>query len=134
MRRLLSVVVLGVVVFLDNKTTTKTVPFLRAGNPVNYGRPRRLSSVEAIAATLFITGFPTEAEQLLERFRWGHCFLDLNREQLEKYAECEDADEVMAEHRAFAESAEGQPSASSAPVEPGEERKQGRGKKEKLPS
>ena len=95
------------------------MPFLRAANPLNYGRPRRLSSVEAIAATLYITGFSAEAQSLLERFRWGSTFLDLNREQLDKYAECEDSNEVMEAHEEFAANADSLPSRSQGPVEPG---------------
>ncbi|KYN09520.1 PREDICTED: ribosome biogenesis protein TSR3 homolog isoform X1 [Trachymyrmex cornetzi] len=73
----------------------RILPFLVAANPINYGKPYQLSCVEAIAATLIITGFPNEAELYLGKFSWGHSFLELNSELLEKYTLCTSSEEII---------------------------------------
>ncbi|MFB6113428.1 MAG: DUF367 family protein [Halodesulfurarchaeum sp.] len=73
----------------------RALPFLLAGNPVNYGRPYRLTTVEAFAGALIILGERTQAETILSKFRWGQTFLDLNEEPLERYANCTDSSEVV---------------------------------------
>ena len=73
----------------------RALPYLVAGNPVNFGRPMRLTTVEALAAALVIFGERERAEELLSKFRWGHTFLELNEEPLERYAGCENSSEVV---------------------------------------
>jgi len=72
------------------------LPFLLAANPVNYGRPFRLTTVEALAAGLYILGDPDRAAEVLSKFTWGETFLELNEEPLERYAACADSSEVVA--------------------------------------
>jgi pre-rRNA-processing protein TSR3 len=62
------------------------LPVLLAGNPINYGYPQKLSSVEALTAALFITNFTREAENLIKIFKWGHTFIQLNRRPLKDYS------------------------------------------------
>ena len=74
----------------------RALPFLVAANPVNYGRPFRLTTVEALAAGLVILGEREHAELILSKFRWGETFLDRNEEPLRRYADCADSSEVVA--------------------------------------
>jgi pre-rRNA-processing protein TSR3 len=64
----------------------RRLPILLAGNPTNYSIRGRLSTAEALAAALIITGFEREAERLLALFNWGNTFLSLNKEPLESYS------------------------------------------------
>ena len=73
----------------------RALPYLVAANPVNFGRPMRLTTVEAFAAALVILGERDRAERALSKFTWGETFLELNAEPLRRYADCEDSGEVV---------------------------------------
>ncbi len=77
------------------KGTSRCLPILIAGNPVNFGKATKLTTVEALAAALYIAGFKNEASGLLSIFVWGHTFLELNRSSLECYAAAHDSTEVV---------------------------------------
>jgi len=68
------------------KGESRRLPTLLAGNPTNYSIRGRLSTAEAIAAALIITGFEKEAQRILAIFSWGKTFLTLNKEPLETYS------------------------------------------------
>ncbi|KAJ3663963.1 hypothetical protein Zmor_008176 [Zophobas morio] len=81
----------------------RLLPFLVAANPINYGRPCQLSCVEAIAATMYITGYKKLAKQYLDKFSWGHSFLELNGGILDRYSNCSDSQSVVAEQNKYIE-------------------------------
>ncbi len=73
----------------------RALPFLVAANPVNFGKPFTLTSVEAIAATLHILGEAEQAKAVLAKFHWGLNFLALNAEPLAEYASAKNSAEVL---------------------------------------
>ncbi len=78
-----------------NQKTSRRLPPLLAGNAVNYAKVGMLTTAEAIAASLFIMGYDEQGHNILERFKWGHTFYDLNCNILSDYAKMSDGDDVM---------------------------------------
>ena len=67
----------------------RKLPPLLAGNPVNYSKLGKLTTVEAIAGAAFILGFDDLAMDLLSKFNWGHTFYELNQNLLQDYSKLE---------------------------------------------
>jgi pre-rRNA-processing protein TSR3 len=78
------------------KGTSRCLPILIAGNPVNFGKLTKLTTAEAIAAALYIAGFKMESKQILGIFTWGHTFFELNEFLLDNYANAKDSAEIVA--------------------------------------
>lgn len=78
-----------------SRFAARKLPFLLAANPVNYAIPYKLSTLEAIAAALYIAGFVDGALRLLSTVKWGDTFLTLNREPLSLYSNARDLEEVV---------------------------------------
>ncbi len=74
----------------------RALPFLVAANPVNFGRPFELTTLEAFAGALAILGEPDRAATVADAVRWGETFLELNAEPLQRYANCADSTDVIA--------------------------------------
>ena len=72
----------------------RKLPPLLAGNPVNYSKINKLTTVEALSASLFILGFKDQGLQLLDKFKWGHTFYDLNQNLLEEYSKIDNEDQI----------------------------------------
>jgi len=79
----------------------RRVPLLLAANPTNYARAGMLSSVEAVAATLYILGEVEEARSYLSIYKWGPNFEVLNKEPLESYRLCKSEGKVLQEEREY---------------------------------
>ncbi|MEM3566676.1 MAG: DUF367 family protein [Candidatus Bathyarchaeia archaeon] len=75
--------------------TSRCLPYLIAGNPVNFGCPTKLSTAEALAAALYIAGYRQQAFRLLSIFKWGHTFIELNKTMLESYAKAKNSGEIV---------------------------------------
>ncbi len=73
----------------------RALPYLLAANPINTYKPIKLSTAEALAAALYITGFKEEAYDVMSIFKWGPSFLTLNKEWLDDYAKCQNSTDVV---------------------------------------
>ena len=72
----------------------KRLPPLLAGNPVNYSKIGKLTTAEAIAGALYIMNFKDLADSILNKFKWGHTFFELNQDLLREYSNAETADKM----------------------------------------
>lgn len=72
----------------------RKLPPLLAGNPVNYSKLNKLTTVEAIAGASFILGYEQLAIELLDKFNWGHTFYDLNKDLLKDYSKIKSEREI----------------------------------------
>ena len=83
------------------KGTGRSLPFLVAANPNNYGIPSKLSTLEAIAAALYILGDYDHCDEILSLVSWGSEFKKINQEYLDAYASSKDSKEVVKKQTTF---------------------------------
>ncbi len=81
--------------FLDKRCESRALPFLIAANPVNYGKPFKLTTLEAFAAALYILNEVEKAQAILKIYNWGLNFLILNKEPLEEYRKAKNSKEII---------------------------------------
>ena len=74
----------------------RMLPLLLAANPVNWGKPGRLTTAEALATVLYLIGRKEQAKEVLGAFRWGERFFELNQEPLDAYASATTSAELVA--------------------------------------
>ena len=79
----------------------RRLPVLLAANPTNYSRAGVLSSVEAVAATMYILGEVEEAARYLSIYKWGPNFITLNHEPLEAYRRSRTEGKVLKAERDY---------------------------------
>jgi len=80
---------------LRSRGISRALPYLVPANPTNFGKPFKLSTVEAFAAALFITGHREQAEKIMNKFKWGPHFLKMNEIPLAEYSQAENSAEVV---------------------------------------
>ena len=81
--------------YLDKKNYSRALPFLVAANPVNYGKPFKLTTLEAFASALYILDEVDFAKEILNIYKWAPHFLELNKEPLEDYRKAKNSEEVI---------------------------------------
>jgi len=81
--------------FLNKRCEARALPFVIAVNPVNYGKPFKLTTLEAFAASLYILGEMAHASKILKIYNWGPQFLELNKEPLEDYRKAKNSAEII---------------------------------------
>lgn len=75
--------------------TPRALPFVIAVNPVNYGKPFKLTTLEAFAASLYILGKIEQAQEILKIYTWGSHFLEFNKQPLEEYRKAKNSKEII---------------------------------------
>ena len=72
----------------------RRLPAMLAANPINYAKLGKLSSVEALAGALYILNEKELSAKMMDKFKWGHTFLELNADLLGDYADAETVEQV----------------------------------------
>lgn len=81
--------------YLNERNHSRALPFVVASNPVNYGKPFKLTTLEAFATALYVLDEVELAEKILELYKWGPNFLSLNKEPLEDYRKAKNSAEII---------------------------------------
>ena len=80
---------------LTARGIARRLPAVLAANPTNYAKLGKLSSVEALAGALYILNEKDLAAKMMDKFKWGHTFLQLNSNLLDDYAAAETEEQVI---------------------------------------
>ena len=62
---------------------------------MNYSKLNKLSTVEALAAAVYIMGDSELMHTLLNKFKWGPTFFALNKNLLEDYSKAKSETEIL---------------------------------------
>jgi len=74
---------------------SRKLPPLLAGNPINYSKLNKLTTVEALAGAVYILGEPELTHTLLKKFKWGNTFFELNKNLLQDYSKAQSEAEIL---------------------------------------
>jgi pre-rRNA-processing protein TSR3 len=74
---------------------SRKLPPLLAGNPMNYSKLNKLSTVEALAAAVYILGEYDLTHKKKQKFKWGHTFFELNKNILQDYSKAQSESEIF---------------------------------------
>ena len=88
-------------IFTKKFPNLRRLPCLIAANPTNYGKPTKLTSVEALVAGFILLRNERAAKELLSVFKWGKQFLTLNSNLLSDYAACTNTEEIKEIEREY---------------------------------
>lgn len=86
-----------------SRNNHRRLPSLLAGNPTNYSRVGKLTTAEALAGSAYILGNKTLSFNLMNKFKWGHTFLELNAGPLEEYSCARDQEKMIQVEREYFE-------------------------------
>ena len=86
---------------LQGEVRSRALPFLVAGNPTKFGKPFELSTIEAVAAALYIVGEQRQARRVLSCVPFADAFWNVNKEPLADYAACATSREVVEAQMAY---------------------------------
>ena len=82
-------------VMKKTRLVPRMLPLLLAANPVNWGKPGKLTTAEAISAALYLIGRQEQAREVLGAFRWGERFFELNQQPLDAYSQAKSSSELV---------------------------------------
>ncbi len=80
---------------------SRKLPPLLAGNPVNYSKIGKLTTAEAISGALYVMGHKDLAISIVDKFKWGHTFLELNQYLFEDYSNAKTAEDILTISREY---------------------------------
>lgn len=80
---------------LAKKQISRALPYVIAVNPVNFGKPLKLTTLEAFAAAVYILGDEKQAEQITSIYKWSPHFLTMNKNPLQDYQKAKTSQDVI---------------------------------------
>lgn len=80
---------------LSKTHVSRALPFVIAVNPVNFGKPLKLTTLEAFAASVYILGNPKQSKVITSIYKWSPHFLTMNKNPLEDYRTAKNSKEVI---------------------------------------